>query len=480
MGNNCANNFNSNQSRRRDQRGNLFHFLVPNFCSLAKMKLKKIDLNAMMEAEQKKRKIWKLVLTGGPCGGKATGQARLSTFFENLGWKVYRVPETATVLLGGGVNFAELPEYAQIEFQENLLRTMIQIENSFFALAEASERNCLIICDRGTMDASAFVTKKEWEEILSRNQCDEVDIRDNRYHQIVHMVTSAKGAEQYYSIEHHATRLEGLEEARDRDTNAAEAWIGHPYVDIIDNDCDFESKINRLISCVALKMGIDIGDRLNVNAKKVKFALNGPLPKDAAFPNFRDFEVTHNYLQTASRTMQSRLRKRGRMGKFSYIHTIRKQVGGQIIEVKTPINHREYSHLLDQQDSGHLTVNKIRRCFMYNNQYFQLDIYKEPCHPRCRGLMLLETYTTLSKEEFKDRLPKFLNVDQEVTGDPAFSMYNLSLREEWLNNKKFCHRLSDDEDEDQDATEEAHNRLEAVHRKSSFIEINSGSASPVI
>ena len=39
---------------------------------------------------QKKRKVWKLVLTGGPCGGKTTGQARLSTFFENLGWKVFR------------------------------------------------------------------------------------------------------------------------------------------------------------------------------------------------------------------------------------------------------------------------------------------------------------------------------------------------------------------------------------------------------
>lgn len=443
------------------------------------MKLKNIDLNAMMEAEQKKRKIWKLVLTGGPCGGKTTGQARLSTFFENLGWKVYRVPETATVLLGGGVNFAELPEYAQFEFQENLLRTMIQIENSFFALAEASERNCLVICDRGSMDASAFVTKKEWEEILTRNQCDEVDIRDNRYHQIVHMVTSAKGAEEYYSIEHHATRLEGLEEARDRDTKAAEAWIGHPYVDIIDNDCDFESKINRLISCVALKMGIDIGDRLNVNAKKVKFAINGPLPKDAAFPNFRDFEVAHHYLQTASRTMQSRLRKRGRMGKFSYIHTIRKQYGGQMIEVKTPLTHRDYSHLLDQQDALHLTVNKIRRCFMYNNQYFQLDIYKEPCHPRCRGLILLETYTTLSPREFTERLPSFLNIDQQVTGDPAFSMFNLSLRDEWIsggvNNKKFCHRLSDDEDEDTEATEKAFNRLEAVHRKSSIMELSLGS-----
>ena len=57
------------------------------------------------------------------------------------------------------------------------------------------------------------------------------------------MVTSAKGAEQYYTIgmnesypldfcqlflvsEHHTTRLEGLEEARERDTKAAEAWIG--------------------------------------------------------------------------------------------------------------------------------------------------------------------------------------------------------------------------------------------------------------
>jgi len=450
------------------------------------MKLKNIhsteDLEMMMEAEQKKRKVWRLVLTGGPCGGKTTGQARLSTFFENLGWKVYRVPETATVLLGGGVNFGDLPQYAARDFQKNLLMSMVQIENTFFALAEASERNCLVICDRGTMDASAFVSKAEWEEILASNGYDEVDIRDNRYHQIVHMVTSAKGAENFYSIDDHATRKEGLEEAKMRDTKAAEAWIGHPYVDVIDNKCDFENKINRLISCVASKMGIDIGDRLKVDARKVKFAVNLPIPKDSIFPSFRDFEVVHHYLQTGSRNMQSRLRKRGRMGKWSYIHTIRKQFAGQAIEVKTPLTHRDYTHLLDQQDPLHLTVNKIRRCFLYNNQYFQLDIYKEPCHPRCSGLMLLETYTTMDKEELIDRLPNFLNIDREVTGDPAFSMFNLSLREEWINNKKFCHRLSDDEDEDEEATQEAQDRLQAVHRKSSVIDLRNQdlAASPSI
>ena len=49
-------------------------------------------------------KIWRLVLTGGPCGGKTTAQNRLATFFESLGWRVFRVPETATILLNGGVN----------------------------------------------------------------------------------------------------------------------------------------------------------------------------------------------------------------------------------------------------------------------------------------------------------------------------------------------------------------------------------------
>ena len=65
---------------------------------------------------------------------------------------------------------------------------------------------------------------------------------------------------------------------------------------------------------------------MNLGAKKVKFVINGPLPSDSAFPSFRDFEVVHHYLQTSSRMMQSRLRKRGRKGKWSYTHTIRKQV----------------------------------------------------------------------------------------------------------------------------------------------------------
>jgi len=41
------------------------------------------------------------------------------------------------------------------KFQENLLRCMLQIENTFFELGESCDQDCLIICDRGAMDAAA-------------------------------------------------------------------------------------------------------------------------------------------------------------------------------------------------------------------------------------------------------------------------------------------------------------------------------------
>ncbi|XP_015599083.1 TRPL translocation defect protein 14 isoform X2 [Cephus cinctus] len=423
------------------------------------------------------KRVYKVVLTGGPCGGKTTGQTRLCTFFENMGWKVFRVPETATVLLSGGIKFSDLnaeeegmrrspspmdvlangigyegeakwPEILKVisgeafKFQENLLRTMIQIENTFFQLGESCSRNCLIICDRGAMDASAFISKDKWELMMASNGWNNVELRDNRYNQIIHMVSAANGAEEFYSTEDHACRSEGVELARELDYNAAAAWVGHPYFDVIDNSQDFDSKICRMIECVCQKLCIDTGDRLRASSRKVKFLVKGPLPPDSEFPPFQDFDVVHNYLQSKTPKMQARLRKRGQKGHWSYIHTIRRpKMCGQVVEVKTQLTHRDYLNMLAQRDDSHFTIFKKRRCFLINNQYFQLDIYREPGHPRCKGLMLLETYTALSGDDLKRILPQFLTIEKEVTGNPDYSMFNLSLREEWNKTNKYCHTL---------------------------------------
>lgn len=95
-------------------------------------------------------------------------QAKLATFFENLGWKVFRVPETATVLMSGGIAFGELNAEQVFDFQENLIKTMIALEDTYFTMAAKSDQNCLVICDRGLMDASAFIDRPEWMELLNK------------------------------------------------------------------------------------------------------------------------------------------------------------------------------------------------------------------------------------------------------------------------------------------------------------------------
>lgn len=113
------------------------------------------------------------------------------------------------------------------------------------------------------------------------------------------------------------------------------------------------------------------------------YSVAGPFPAKSEFPPFQDFEVVHNYLQSSGLRVQARLRKRGQNGHYSYIHTLRRpHLHGQSIEVKTQLTHRDYLNMLSQRDDAHFTIFKKRRCFLVNNQYFQLDIYREPSHPR--------------------------------------------------------------------------------------------------
>ena len=46
-----------------------------------------------------------------------------------------------------------------------------------------------------------------------------------------------------------------------------------------------------------------------------------------------------------------------------------------------------------QRDTSRLPIYKLRRCFLYNDIYYQLDMYRPPYHPRCKDLRILELYT---------------------------------------------------------------------------------------
>lgn len=61
-------------------------------------------------------------------------------------------------------------------------------------------------------------------------------------------MTAAKGAESFYQIDDNPVRSEGIEAARQIDSLTIESWIGHPYIDVIDNSmANFDMKMAAMI-----------------------------------------------------------------------------------------------------------------------------------------------------------------------------------------------------------------------------------------
>jgi AAA domain len=91
----------------------------------------------------------------------------------------------------------------------------------------------VLLCDRGTYDGKAYLTDDKWNRILKERGVTEVDLRDNRYNAIFHLVTAADGAEAYYTLENNTTRSETPEQARELDRKGREAWLGHAHMYVV-------------------------------------------------------------------------------------------------------------------------------------------------------------------------------------------------------------------------------------------------------
>ncbi|KRY52991.1 hypothetical protein T03_4536, partial [Trichinella britovi] len=368
------------------------------------------------------RKVYKVVLTGGPCSGKTTGQEFLASFFEAIGWKVFRVPELATII--GGARFNELNEEQVMRFQENLLLTLLRLEDSFMSLAETCGENCLVICDRGAMDGSAYLNREAWEEILRRNNLNPIVLRDQRYNQIVHLVSAAVGAENFYHCST-ALRLESLEEAREVEHRTRHVWVGHPYMDIIDNEnCKtFRDKMLKMAQVICDRAGVEYGDRLAPNSIKRKFLVSSFDLSQCK--DYQEFDVVHECVR--SDMGQTWIRRRGQNGNWLYTINERRVVDGVPVDTKALLSRREYEMLRAHVDPATYPTFKKRLCFVHAHHYYQLDVFVEPCPKRCHDLKILVTYTTNTTGNLP--IPTFITVSKEVTRDTQYSLYNLCKRD---------------------------------------------------
>ena len=65
-------------------------------------------------------------------------------------------------------------------------------------------------------------SKEEWDEIIGSVGYNRIQIRDERYDHVIHMMTAASGAEAFYQLSNNKTRSEGFELAIERDKKAAD------------------------------------------------------------------------------------------------------------------------------------------------------------------------------------------------------------------------------------------------------------------
>jgi predicted ATPase len=200
--------------------------------------------------------IHRIVFTGGPCAGKSTALDRVGEWLAACGLRVFRVPEAATLQLGGGMDLVGRPLPVLIAFQKGIVRVQLALEDSFAEFAHATGEACVLLIDRGVPDGSAYLPEAAWAELLEGLGLVHDEIRDGRYDAVVHLVTAAIGAEPHYGTATNPTRYEALVEARDVDDRLRRAWRGHPRASVIDNSTDFETKMRRVLLAVCDAVGV--------------------------------------------------------------------------------------------------------------------------------------------------------------------------------------------------------------------------------
>lgn len=358
-----------------------------------------------------KKEVSKIVITGGPCAGKTTAMSWIQNTFTDLGYNVIFVPECATELINAGISGVTCKNL--VAFQTALMNLQLERENIYENVAQTMKSDkVLIVCDRGIMDSKAYLSNLEFSTVLNEINKNEIELRDN-YDAVFHLVTAAKGAQEFYTLENNSARTETLSEAISVDDKLIDSWTGHPHFRIIDNSTDFEGKMKKLLKEISLFLGEPEPYEI-----ERKFLIEYP---DINWLNkvCKKLEIIQTYLNSKNDD-EVRIRQRGINGNYIYTQTIKRNVNDiKRIEIEKRLSKEEYLDLLMNADITKHSIRKTRYCLIYKNQYFEIDIF-----PFWDDKAIVEL--ELNNEEQEIEFPKQLKLIKEVTHDKRYKNSELA------------------------------------------------------
>lgn len=381
----------------------------------------------------------KIVLTGGPAGGKSKGLKRIKECQEilELGWDVVTTPESATIIIPCGFSppkFLKLPDRKKyLEMQKLIFNTHLFLEDSIKDTAkEVFGELVLMTHDRGIPDIKCYNTEEEYQNFLHSRKMFEIEARDGRYDAVFHLATIADtDPELYMKIygENEARYEDTPEKAIAADLKTRAAWLGHPHFRVIPNRTldgkilSFEEKM-RLLTLYVKQILAE-----NPLEVEKKFFLHNPVEL-ATFPvPFVKIEIEQIYLSGAAH--KDRIRRRTQNGHSLYYRTRKKstKTAGVKTEKERKIGHEEYEGLKELADRHRRPILKDRIHFLWKNQSFELDIYRSP--EQIAGMAILEN-ELLSEEGLASQnaveVPEWLGKYDDVTGKKEYSNRSLARK----------------------------------------------------
>lgn len=358
--------------------------------------------------------ITKIVLTGGPAGGKTTLTSRLVKELSSIGYRVFIVPEAATELISGfGIKpFGNC--LSMFDFQYFVVSSQLHKERLALEAAElVPEEKILIICDRGVLDDKAYVSQKEFNQVIARFNLTEKELLES-YDAVIHLVSSSKGAEFAYNYDN-AARYETLEQAREKEDATLLCWRNHKHRVVIGNSYNFENKIRKAMNEVYTILG-----EIPPAQCERKFLIE--FTDESALAAYEPVEqnITQTYLKERNKGTERRARKVVSDNAISYFYTEKRPISPiERIENERLLSQKEYIRLTEEVDPAYGSISKRRYCFRYNERYFTIDTYPISADRAILDVQLKD------KDEEPD-LPPEIHVIKEVTGDETYQGHMIS------------------------------------------------------
>lgn len=347
--------------------------------------------------------IPKIVLSGGPSGGKSEALKYLINKLKEYDYTVYPVFESAAEVLKNGFD----RNVSAYEFQKaialNQIKKEKEIENNI-----TDNEKAVIICDRGLMDAGVYLNDEDFKRIKIELCMSNIDLRD-RYDAVFHLDSTSNGSNAEYISG--GIRVESKNEAKIINEKSLKAWCGNPHYRFIPVCGSFEEKLDVLLKEIKAFLGIP--KPLEIERK---FLIKYPDTDSLSTLPCSKSHIEQSYL--TGKNGRFRLRKRGENGSFIYIKTVKKKITETVREeVETRLSENEYKTLLSENNvTG--TISKDRYCLMYNGVYYEIDIF-----PFWKKQAYLEV--ELLNEADKIIIPEFIKVIKEVTFDARYKNSSL-------------------------------------------------------